>query len=62
MFTRDGIRELHGWMHESLDVLLGHVASVPGERLREVVAGFGIATVWKQLVHIVEGEEFWASC
>jgi uncharacterized damage-inducible protein DinB len=59
MFTRDGIRDLHKWMHESLDVLLRHIASVPGERLREVVAGFGIATVWKQLVHIVEGEEVW---
>jgi uncharacterized damage-inducible protein DinB len=23
------------------------------------LAGFGIATVWKQLVHIVEGEEVW---
>jgi uncharacterized damage-inducible protein DinB len=59
MFIRDGLMELHGWTHESLDVLLRHIASVPGERLREVVAGFGIATVWKQLVHIVEGEEVW---
>jgi len=59
MFTADGIRELHGWTHESLDILLRHIASVPEERLREVVAGFGIATVWKQLVHIVEGEEVW---
>ena len=59
MFTRDGIRELHGWTHESLDILLGHIASVPGERLREPLSGFGIATVWKQLVHVVEGEEVW---
>jgi uncharacterized damage-inducible protein DinB len=59
MFTRDGIRELHGWTHESLDILLRHIASVPGERLREPLAGFGIATVWKQLAHIVEGEEVW---
>jgi uncharacterized damage-inducible protein DinB len=59
VFTREGIQKLHGWTHESLDILLRHVASVPGERLREVVAGFGIATVWKQLVHIVEGEEVW---
>ena len=59
MFTTDGIQELHGWTHESLDILLRHVASVPGERLREVVPGFGIATVWMQLVHIVEGEEVW---
>jgi hypothetical protein len=49
MFTTDGIRELHGWTHESLDILLRHIASVPGERLREPLAGFGIATVWKQI-------------
>jgi uncharacterized damage-inducible protein DinB len=59
MFTKDSIRELHGWTHESLDILLAHIANVPAERLREPLAGFGIATVWKQLVHIVEGEEFW---
>jgi uncharacterized damage-inducible protein DinB len=59
MFTKDGLRDLHGRMHESLDILLAHIALVPGERLREPLAGFGIATVWKQLVHIVEGEEFW---
>jgi uncharacterized damage-inducible protein DinB len=59
MFTKDGIQDLHGWTHESLDILLGHVASVPGELLRVPLAGFGIATVWKQLVHIVEGEEVW---
>jgi uncharacterized damage-inducible protein DinB len=59
MFTKDSIRELHGWAHESLDILWAHIAKVPAERLREPLAGFGIATVWKQLVHIVEGEEFW---
>jgi hypothetical protein len=62
--TRGGIGELYGWTHESLNIeslniLLRHIASVPGERLREVVPGFGIATVWKQLAHIVEGEELW---
>jgi uncharacterized damage-inducible protein DinB len=59
MFTKNGIRDLHGWTHESLDILLGHVASVPEERLREPLAGFGIATVWKQLLHILEVEEGW---
>jgi uncharacterized damage-inducible protein DinB len=42
-----------------LDILLRHIASVPEGKLREPLAGFGIATVWKQLVHIVEGEEVW---
>jgi len=59
MFTRDGIRELHGWTHQSLDILLEHVSSIPAERLREPLTGFGIATVWKQLLHILEVEEGW---
>ena len=59
MFTRDGIRELHAWTHQSVDILLAHVSSVPSERLREPLGGFGIATVWKQLLHILEVEEAW---
>jgi uncharacterized damage-inducible protein DinB len=47
------------WTHECLDILLRHISSVPVERLREPLAGFGIETVWKQLVHIVKGEEVW---
>jgi hypothetical protein len=57
MFARDGLRELHGWTHESLDVLLRHIALVPAERLREPLAGFGFPTVWKQLIHIMQVEE-----
>ena len=59
MFTRDGIRELHGGMHESLDVLLRHVSTVPDELLRTSLNGFGFPTVWKQLVHILTVEEGW---
>ena len=59
MFTRAGITELHGAMHESLDVLLRHVATVPGHLLREPIAGFGFPTVWKQLVHVLTVEEGW---
>ena len=29
MFTRDGIIELHTVMHERMDLLLRHVATVP---------------------------------
>ena len=59
MFTRDGIRALHGWTHESLDVLLRHVSSVPDGVLHNPIAGFGVPTIWKQLVHILEVEEAW---
>ena len=59
MFTKSGIRELHGAMHESLDVLLNHVATVPDRLLRQPVDGFGFPTVARQLVHILTVEEGW---
>lgn len=59
MFTKAGIRELHTGMHESLDILLQHVAKVPDNLLRETLTGFGFPTVWKQLIHILTVEEGW---
>jgi len=59
MFTKSGIKDLHGATHESLDILLRHVGSVPADLLREPLAGFGFPTVWKQLVHILTVEEGW---
>lgn len=59
MFTQAGIKELHRGMHESLDVLLRHVASVPDNLLRQPIEGFGFPTVWKQVVHILTVEEGW---
>jgi uncharacterized damage-inducible protein DinB len=59
MFNRDGILELHGLMHERMDLLLRHVATVPEELWRKSIPGFGHATVWKQLVHILTCEEGW---
>lgn len=59
MFTKSGIRELHSATHESLDILLRHIGSVPPGLLREPLAGFGFPTVWKQLTHILTVEEGW---
>ena len=59
MFAKAGIEDLHRSTHESLDVLLGHVATVPDNLLRTPQAGFGFPTVWKQLVHILTVEEGW---
>jgi uncharacterized damage-inducible protein DinB len=59
MFTKSGIRELHSATHESLDILLRHVGSVPTSLLREPLAGFGFQTIWKQLTHILTVEEGW---
>jgi hypothetical protein len=59
MFTKSGITELHSATHESLDILLDHVATVPDALLRQPLPGFGFPTVWRQLVHILTVEEGW---
>jgi uncharacterized damage-inducible protein DinB len=59
MFTKSGILELHSATHESLDILLRHAGTVPLNLLREPLAGFGLPTVWKQLIHILTVEEGW---
>jgi uncharacterized damage-inducible protein DinB len=59
MFTKDGLADLHGRTHESLDILLRHLETVPMDLLRNALAGFGVPTVWKQLLHILDVEEGW---
>jgi len=59
MFTKSGIAQLHSATHESLDVLLAHVGTVPDHLLRQSLPGFGFPTVWRQLVHILTVEEGW---
>jgi len=59
MFNKSGITQLHTAMHERLDLLLQHVATVPDELQHKPVSGFGHPSVWKQLVHILTCEEGW---
>ena len=59
MFTKVGISEFHTLMHERLDLLLRHIATVPDEFTRKPITGFGHPSVWKQLVHILTCEEGW---
>ena len=59
MFNKAGILEFHGLMHERLDLLLGHIATVPDDLLRAPISGFGHPSVWSQLVHILTCEEGW---
>jgi hypothetical protein len=42
MFTKAGIAEIHGAMHERLDLLLGHVATVPDGLLRSTMVAFQV--------------------
>lgn len=59
MFTKSGILELHAAMHERLDLLVRHVATVPEALIRQPISGFGHPSIWKQLVHILTCEEGW---
>src|SRR5215475_13917040 len=59
MFNKSGITELHTAMHERLDLLLQHVATVPDELRYKPIPGFGHPSIWKQLVHILTCEEGW---
>jgi uncharacterized damage-inducible protein DinB len=59
MFTKSGIIELHATMHERLDLLLSHVATVPDDLHHKQISGFGHPSIWKQLVHILTCEEGW---
>ena len=59
MFTKSGIIELHATMHERLDTLLSHVATVPDDLRHKQISGFGHPSIWKQLVHILTCEEGW---
>jgi len=59
MYTKAGILELHAAMHDRLDLLLRHVATVPDKLQREPISGFGQPSIWKQLVHILTCEEGW---
>ena len=59
MFTKVGIIDLHTATHERLDLLLSHVANVPDDLCHKLISGFGHASIWKQLVHILTCEEGW---
>ncbi len=59
MFTREGIRTLHGWTHDSLDVIVGHAGSLPSELLVREIPGFALPSLRHQLVHILSWEATW---
>ena len=59
MFAKSGIVELHATLHDRLDLLLSHVASAPDDLCRKQIPGFGHPSIWKQIVHILNCEEFW---
>jgi len=59
MFNKTGIVELHTATHERLSLLLRHIATVPDDLCHKPISGFGHASIWMQLVHILTCEEGW---
>jgi uncharacterized damage-inducible protein DinB len=59
MYAKSGIIELHAIMHDRLDLLLSQVATAPDDLCRKQISGFGHPSIWKQIVHILNCEEFW---
>ncbi len=59
MFTRDGIRALHAWTHERLDLVLEHVTALSAAEFTRELPGFGYPSVRDQLMHVLGAEERW---
>ena len=59
MFTLDGVRKLHGWTHDCLDLVLDHVSTMPTNDYVREVSGFGFRTLRAQTIHIFNCEGFW---
>jgi uncharacterized damage-inducible protein DinB len=59
MFTREGLLRYHEMAHEGLEKLLAHVQSLPQDKFRQELDGFGMPSVRAQLVHILDVEYSW---
>ena len=59
MFTLDAVRKFHGWTHASLDLVLGHLSTIPDNHYVREVSGFGFPTLREQTIHIFNCEGFW---
>jgi uncharacterized damage-inducible protein DinB len=59
MFTKDGIRALHGWTHERLNMVLEHVGTLTADEFARELPGFGYPSIREQLMHTLGAEERW---
>jgi uncharacterized damage-inducible protein DinB len=59
VFTRTGLRALHSWTHERLDLLLSHALTLSQEQFVAELPGFGAASIQDQLAHVVQCEQAW---
>jgi uncharacterized damage-inducible protein DinB len=59
MFTLDGIRQFQTWTHQSISLLLDHLATLPAADYTQDVAGFGYPNLRAQVVHLLGCEARW---
>ena len=57
--SKEAIRDLHAWTHGCLDLLVEHLAAMPGDLFVRDVPGFGRGSIRDQLVHICRAEAVW---
>jgi uncharacterized damage-inducible protein DinB len=57
--SKAAIRDLHGSMHESLDIVLDLMGRMPQGSLATKLAGFGHATIREQITHVLTTEARW---
>ena len=61
MFTVDAIRKFHAWTHDSLTLLLDHLATFPAADYAKEIPGFGYASVRAQVIHLLGCEIRWVN-
>jgi uncharacterized damage-inducible protein DinB len=59
MFTDDGLRALHRWTHERLDLLIEHCTALSATEFARELPGFGQSSVQTQFIHILGAEDRW---
>jgi uncharacterized damage-inducible protein DinB len=57
--SKAAFRDMYGSMHDCLNVVLDHTASIPADLLAKEIAGFGHPTVLDQLAHVLAAEAAW---
>ncbi|HEX4311600.1 MAG TPA: DinB family protein [Acidobacteriaceae bacterium] len=59
MFTLDGIRKFHSWTHQSLTLVLDHLATLPTVDYTRELPNFGYPSLHTQVVHLLGCESRW---
>lgn len=59
LFTRAALLRYHEYAHSGLAAMLEHVQSLPQDKFRQAVEGFGQPSVRAQLVHLLDCEYSW---